>query len=66
MTPSFFDMDRIMTFLRPMTEGGMGAGREDWIAYCLRIRPERMRAAIDALSTIGKIVQGPDGSWRLS
>jgi hypothetical protein len=63
-TPSFIDMECIHRFLRPMAEGGMGAGTEAWIAYCLKIPPERMRAAIDALAAQGRIQKWPDGSWR--
>lgn len=65
-TPSFIDMDRIHHFLRPMAEGGMGAGTETWIAYCLGISPARMRAAIDALAAQGRIHKWCDGSWRLA
>ena len=65
-TPNFLDMERITKFLQPMNQGGMGAGTEAWIGYCLRIRPDRCAAAIDVLAAAGKIKKWCDGSWRLA
>lgn len=60
-TPDFIIMDRIMNFLRPMCEGGFGAGSEEFIARCLRLKPDVARANFDALLDSGRLTKNHCG-----
>ena len=63
-TPDFIVMERIMNFLRPYVEGGMGGGSEEFIMRCLELRPNVVRANIDALLNSGRLKKTCTGELR--
>ncbi|WP_319498050.1 hypothetical protein [uncultured Cohaesibacter sp.] len=64
-TANMFDLQRVIDFLRPMDQGGFGAGSTDFICRCLEWRSERAWSVLSALKAQGKIKQDHAGRWVL-
>lgn len=69
ISADLFDMQRIERLLAPGAQGGFGPLGEATIAHYTGWKPDRLRAALDALQDAGKIVlisPGGRSEWWLT